>query len=267
MADLEFIRAIGIMIVTAAALVLVARLVRMPSIVAYILAGLLLGPVFGVLVFEAPSANDTHAGHSALEVVTELGIALLLFLVGLELSLAKIRDVGKVAVLAGIGQVVFTAAGGFVIAWLLRFTVMESLFLAVALTFSSTVVVVKLLDQKKELHTLYGRIAVGIFLVQDLVVIFALTFLAGLGTEGEGESRSLTAMAGNLGLAFLGMTVLLVVALLASKYLLPRPFGWLAPSPQTLFIACLTWCFAFVVAAQWMGLSLEIGAFLAGLSL
>ncbi|MFA9479633.1 cation:proton antiporter [Phycisphaerales bacterium AB-hyl4] len=256
------------MIVTAAALVLVARLVRMPSIVAYIFAGLVLGPMLGVLVFEVHTPGD-HDAPATMEVLTELGIALLLFLVGLELSLDKIRDVGKVAVLAGIGQVVFTAAGGFVLSLVLQFSVMESMFLATALTFSSTVVVVKLLDQKKELHSLYGRIAVGIFLVQDLVVIIALTFLAGLGTEADGEeaSRSIGAMTGNLALAFVGMGVLLVAALLASKFLLPRPFGWLGPSPQAMVIAALTWCFAFVVAAEWMGLSLEIGAFLAGLSL
>ncbi|HCN76418.1 MAG TPA: portal protein, partial [Verrucomicrobiales bacterium] len=103
------------------------------------------------------------------------------FLVGLELSFDKIRDVGKVAVVAGIGQVVFTAAGGLILCWLLGFPLMEAVFLSVGLTFSSTVVVVKLLDEKGELDSLYGRIAVGIFLVQDLVAILILTFLAGLG--------------------------------------------------------------------------------------
>src|SRR5690606_13589938 len=136
-----------------------------------------------------------------IEIVGEIGIVLLLFLVGLELSLAKIRDVGKVALAAGIGQVVFTAAGGTLIALALGFSLIESIFLATALTFSSTVVVVKVLDQKGELDSLYGRIAVGIFLVQDLVVIIVLTVLAGLGSA---ETMTFSSIAWDLGRAFGG---------------------------------------------------------------
>ena len=261
------------MIVAAAAVVLLARVLRMPTIVAYILAGLVLGPVSGLLVMTADWGDEAVGVEHAIEIIAEVGIALLLFLVGLELSLDKIRDVGKVAVLAGLGQVVFTAAGGFGVSLLLGFDVMASLFLATALTFSSTVVVVKLLDQKKELHSLYGRIAVGIFLVQDLVVIVVLTFLAGLDTgEGAGdEAGAQTIAAGevawDLGQAFAGMALMLVVALLASRWILPRPFAWAARHPQTVFVWALCWCFAFVVAAERMELSAEIGAFLAGLSL
>jgi Kef-type K+ transport system membrane component KefB len=141
---------------------------------------------------------------------------------------------------------------------------MESLFLATALTFSSTVVVVKLLDQKKELDSLYGRIAVGIFLVQDLVVIVVLTFLAGLGTP---EAMTIGGVSWGLARAFGGMGLLLVGALLASRYLLPRLFGWIAGSSEALFIWSLCWCFLLVFGAEVLHLSLEIGAFLAGLSL
>ncbi|MCC5830850.1 MAG: cation:proton antiporter [Phycisphaeraceae bacterium] len=262
MGEQEVIQALGIMIISAAVMVLLARLIRMPSIVVYILAGLALGPLLGILILEKPGP-DTE--QSTLDLVSELGIALLLFLVGLELSLERIRDVGRVAVLAGIGQVVFTAAGGFVLSILLGFAVMDSIFLAVALTFSSTVVVVKLLDQKKELHSLYGRIAVGIFLVQDLVVVVILTFLAGLGRADEAQGISQTML--DLLIAFVGMGGLLLVAVLSSRYLLVRPFRWAAPWPQMLFIWALCWCFIFVEAAEILGLSLEIGAFLAGLSL
>ncbi len=260
---LGLLESIGVMIVTACAIVLLARRAAIPSIVLYILAGLLLGPILGVFHFElADSGPDED--HDPVSVIAEIGIALLLFLVGLELSLDRIRDVGKVAVYAGTGQVVFTAAGGFLLSMLLQFTVMESIFLATALTFSSTVVVVKLLDQKKEIHSLYGRIAVGIFLVQDLVVIVVLTFLAGLG---DGEERNLLTMSAGVAQAFLGMGLLLAVALVASRYLLPRPFRWAARSPETLFIWSLCLCFLFVLLAVGMSLSPEIGAFLAGLSL
>ena len=243
----------GWIIVASAACGLLARFVKLPPIVAYLLAGLLLGPVLGVVT---PSA--------ALKSISEVGIVLLLFLVGLELSFDKIRDVGKVAVAAGLGQIVFTAAGGFVICWLLGFSVMDSVFLAVALTFSSTVVVVKILTDKNELDSLYGRIAVGIFLVQDLVVIIVLTVLTGLQTGGGGDFGDL---AWGVGRAFGGMILLLGGVLLSSRFLLPRPFAWVAGSPGTLFIWSLGWCFAVVALAYKLGLSVELGAFFAGVSL
>ena len=253
MLDGLFFQNLGIIVVSAAVLVMLGRMIRMPAIVVYLLCGVLIGPVFGLVEMSA-----------ALELISETGIALLLFLVGLELSFNKIRDVGKVAIAAGIGQVVFTAAGGYVLCWLLGFSVMEGLFLATALTFSSTVVVVKLLDEKGELDSLYGRIAVGIFLVQDLVVIVILTFLAGMQA---GENLDAGAVTMGLLTAFGGMSLLLALSLLASRYILPRPFRWAARAPDMLLVWALSWCFLLVLAAHWFGLSLEVGAFLAGLSL
>jgi Kef-type K+ transport system membrane component KefB len=251
--ELPIIRDLGLIVVVGAVCLIVGRRLRTPSIVSYIVAGLLLGPGTGLI-----------AASEAVDLIAEVGIALLLFLVGLELSLARIRDVGKVAVVAGLGQVVFTAAGGLVLAMLLGFGGLESIFIATALTFSSTVVVVKLLDQKGELNALYGRIAVGIFLVQDLVVIVILTFLAGLG---EAEQLQAGSMARGLAVAFVGMGALLGVALLSSRYILPRMFGWVAGAPEALFIWSLCWCFLFVLVAEALNLSPEIGAFLAGVSL
>ncbi len=249
----DYLHDLGLILMAGVLFAFLAAKIRMPSIVAYILAGLFLGPLTGVLTLT-----------DSLELISEVGIALLLFLVGLELSLAKIRDVGPVALVAGIGQVVFTAVIGFGVCMLIGFTVMESIFLATGLTFSSTVVVVKLLDQKKELNSLYGRIAVGIFLVQDLVVIIALTFLAGLG---RGEEFALREVATGLGWSFGGMIVLLALMMIASKYVLAKPFAWAARQPEMLFIWSLCWCFLVVGAAHVLELSVEIGAFLAGISL
>lgn len=256
MRDETFIDELGLMIVAATVCAFLARRIGMPSIVAYLLAGLGLGPLSG-LVQMSP----------ALALISEIGIALLLFLVGLELSFAKIRDVGRVAVVAGIGQVVFTALGGLLLCWLLGFAWMEAVFLSVGLTFSSTVVVVKLLDEKGDLDRLYGRIAVGIFLVQDLVAILLLTFLAGLGGGAGGVEMDAGAIAAGLGRAFGGMLLLLGAALLAARYLLPRPFAWSARRPEVLLVWSLTWCFILVMGAHALHLSLEIGAFLAGISL
>lgn len=245
-----FLPQLGITVVAAALFATVGRRLGVPPIVAYLLAGLALGPATGLLKVGPPLA-----------LISEAGIALLLFLVGLELSLKKVRDVGRVAVVAGLGQVVFTAVGGYAICWLLGFTPMESLFLATALTFSSTVVVVKLLDEKGHLDRLYGRIAVGVFLVQDLVVIAVLTVMAGLARGGE------TVRVADLAHAFGGMALLLGVTLAAARWVLPRPLAWAARSPGTLFVWALGWCFLMVTGAHAMGLSLEIGAFLAGLAL
>ncbi|MGH7444182.1 MAG: cation:proton antiporter, partial [Longimicrobiales bacterium] len=214
---------------------------------------LVLGPLTGLI-----SSTESVA------LIAEAGIALLLFLVGLELSLAKIRDVGRVAIAAGLGQVALTAVGGFGLATLLGFTTIEAAFIGIALTFSSTVVVVQLLGQKRELDTLYGRIAVGILLVQDLVVIIALTFLTGLGT---GEALTAGTLVSGLARAFGGMLLLLAAALGAARFVLPRLFGWIAPSQDGIFIWSLCWCFLFVLGAELFHLSAEIGAFLAGISL
>ncbi len=253
MIEAPLLQDLGVILVGGTVVVLLARLVHIPSIVAFIVAGLLLGPVLGLI--------EVSEG---VEVLSEAGIALLLFIVGLELSLDKIREVGKVAVVAGLGQVVFTALGGFGLCMALGFTAIEGAFIATALTFSSTVVVVKLLDQKGDLDSVYGRIAVGIFLVQDLVVIVALTFLAGLGQPEEGAGAD---VAIGIVWAFLGMALLLAVSFAASRWLLPRLFRLVAQSPETLFVWALSWCFLLVLGAEMLELSLEIGAFLAGVSL
>ncbi|TVP77483.1 MAG: portal protein [Gemmatimonadales bacterium] len=253
MAELDILQDLGLILLAATACVLVARLARVPAIVAYILAGLLLGPILG-----AVEVTDT------VHLISEVGIALLLFLVGLELSLEKIRDVGKVAVVAGLGQVVFTAGGGIALCLLLGFDVLQSVFIATALTFSSTVVVVKLLDQKGDLESVYGRIAVGIFLVQDIVVVAALTVLSGLGRT---DGTELGEIAMSLALAFGGMGLILLVAAIAARWVLPPTFRWISRSPESLFIWALTWCFLLVLGAELMEVSIEIGAFLAGIAL
>ncbi len=237
----------------AAAFSFLGRLVRMPSIVGSLLAGMLLGPGLGLVEL-----------NESLLRISELGIMLLLFLVGLELSLQKIRDLGGVALLLGGLQVVLTALGGFALAHLLGFNTAESAFLAAAVTFSSTVVVIKLLDQKGAMDQLYGRLTLGLLLVQDMVVILALTFLNGLS---GGEVPGFAALVPQLSLAFGGMAVLLAVTLLASRYVLPRPFAWIAKTPEAMSIWALCWCFLVVLLAEQFHLSLEIGAFLAGIAL
>tara|TARA_B100000989_G_scaffold55567_1_gene37412 strand:+ start:2104 stop:3771 length:1668 start_codon:yes stop_codon:yes gene_type:complete len=246
---------LGFIVITAAGFAFLGKLVKMPSIVAYIIAGMALGPGLGIVQLD----------HS-LELISELGIALLLFLVGLELSLQKIKDLGRVAIILGGLQVPMTAAGAYVISTLMGFSVMECVFLAATMTFSSTVVVIKLLDQKGATGRLFGRIAISLFLAQDIVVIIGLTILSGLGSGG-GESFEMVALTKSLGIAFSGMVILLLVSLFASSYVLPKPFAWASRSPDTVFIWALCWCFSAVLLAHQFHLSVEIGAFLAGIAI
>ena len=251
--DLQLLIDLGYIVITAAVFAFIGKLIRMPTIVCYILAGMVLGPLFHIVELD----------HS-LELISEVGIALLLFLVGLELSLDKVRNLGRVALILGGLQMLFTALGGYLVAQLLGFSTIEALFLGATVTFSSTVVVIKLLDQKGVMRRLYARISVALFLAQDIVVIAALTLLSSFNGA---ESVTPLVMLGNLGKAFGGMAVLLVSVLVASRYLLPRPFSWAARSPDTVFIWALCWCFAIVWLAHQFHLSVEIGAFLAGIAI
>lgn len=248
-----FLLNLGFIVIGAAAFAFLGKLLRMPSIVAYIIAGIFLGPVLGLVEMD-----------DSLDLISELGIALLLFLIGLELSLQKIKDLGGVGLTLGGLQVSITALGGFLLAVLLGLGPIEAVFLAATLTFSSTVVVIKLLDQKGVTNRLFGRISIALFLAQDIVIIFALTILSGFGASGDLE---LMAVAKNLGLALGGMLLLLMVSLLAARFLLPKPFAWAARSPDTVFIWALCWCFLVVLLAHFFHLSVEIGAFLAGIAI
>jgi Kef-type K+ transport system membrane component KefB len=253
MTESPILRDLTWVVTAAAAGLLLARAVRLPPMVAYMVAGLVLGPLTGLV-----------AVGESVERISEVGIALLLFLVGLELSLDRIRDIGRVAVLAGAGQILVTAAGGFGLATLLGFTPVAAGFIALAVTFSSTVVVVKLLEHRGELTSLHGRMAVGILLVQDVVVALALTVLAGIGGSGPAGAVAVTA---GLGRAFAGTVLLAVVAFLAARWALPRLFAWLARSQEAVFVWSLSWCFLLVLLAHALHLSVELGAFAAGVAL
>ena len=164
-------------IVLASFLSILFRYLKQPPILAYILTGVLLGPLTIVYL----ESQDVLRGFS------EIGITLLLFMLGLELRFSELRSVGKISIITGIGQIVFTTIIGYLIAALLGFSSLTSFYIAIALTFSSTIIIVKLLSDKKDLNSLYGKISVGFLLVQDFVAILALILLSGF-TGGENIS-------------------------------------------------------------------------------
>ena len=251
--DYQLLLHLGFIVITAATFAFVGKLIRMPTIVGYILAGVVLGPLLKLIEID-----------DSLDLISELGIALLLFLVGLELSFEKIKDLGRVGLILGGCQVLLTAIGGTLVAYSIGFGLIEAIFLGGTVTFSSTVVVIKLLDQKGVMNRLYARISVALFLAQDIVVIGALTVLTGFGGS---EPLTPMEMAINFSQAFGGMALLLTLALIAARYLLPKPFAWAARAPDTVFIWALCWCFLVVMLAHQFHLSVEIGAFLAGIAI
>ncbi len=253
MPEQPLLQDLGTILLAATVVSLLAKAVGVPSIVAFILSGLLLGPGLGLV----------EVSHT-MELIAEVGIILLLFLVGLELSIEKIKEVGGVAMGAGLAQMAITGAAVALIAWTFGLSGGDILFLGVALTFSSTVVVVKLLDQIRALNARHGRIAVGILLVQDLVVVVVLTFVAGLS---GGQELELLQVAQDLGMAFGGMALLLAGAGILAWKVLPRAFRWIAGSQAALLTWSLAWCFALVLGSELMELSVELGAFIAGVAL
>lgn len=250
MFDLGVLRELGTAVLGAAGVLALARAARVPPLVGYLVAGLLLGPAAGVL---------TVTG--SLDLLAHLGVALLLFLVGLELSVDRVREVGRTAAIAGVGQMLATLLLGGALSLALGFSFPEALFLGLAVTFSSTVVVVKLLDEAADVAKRYGRISVGVLLVQDVGVALALTAVAGLsGAQGPAAAGR------QLGLSLVGLLGLVALAAAAVRLGLGRALAWLSDLPEAAFVAALTWCLALMLAAERANLSVELGAFVAGVA-
>ena len=189
----------------------------------------------------------------------QLGVVVLLFMVGLNLSPKIFREVGKVSIVTGLGQIFFTSLIGFGISYSLGFSTLVSLYVAVALTFSSTIIILKILSDKDDLDTLYGKISIGFLLVQDVVAMIALVALSSFSRIDAVEGISyINVLAGFFFLFFIGG--------LAYK-LLPRIMRHVAVSQEYLMLFSLGWCLFLAVVFFKLGLSMEIGALLAGIFL
>jgi Kef-type K+ transport system membrane component KefB len=230
---------------------LVGRLLKQPLIVAFIGVGILVGP-WGLDLLE--SIEQVH-------LLADLGIAILLFVIGLKLDVKLIRMTGKVALLTGLGQVIFTSFFGYLIAMALGFSVIVSLYVAVALTFSSTIIIVKLLSDKKEIDSLHGQISIGFLIVQDIVVVLVMIFLSAIGTEQATSPTYDIALVMLKGLAALGVIGLLM------RFVLPHVVKAMVHSQELLILFAISWALLLAAAGDFLGFSREVGAFLAGVSL
>jgi len=228
---------------------IIAHRLKQPLIMGYIFSGFLIG-VFG---FFQDDNFITGLG--------KIGVTLLLFLVGMEMDPKEIKSVGKVALLTGILQILFTFSIALGIGLLLSFGLLTSVYLAIAVSFSSTIIIVKLLTEKHALGSLYGKIAVGFLLVQDFVAIVILLILSGVSQ-------------GNLSLVSFAIMVIKAGGLLVSTYLISKKViplvmqKLIGDSPELLMVVSIAWALGFSsIVAGPLGFSLEIGGFLAGLAL
>lgn len=228
---------------------------RQPVLIAYIVVGVVVGPAFLGLV----------TAHDQIDLLAQVGVAVLLFAVGLKLDLHHIRHIGPVALATGLGQLAFTIVIGFAIILALGRDVMDAIYVAVALTFSSTIIIVKLLSDKRELDSLHGRIAVGFLIVQDLAVVVAMMAMSALrGTGDGGSDTGLLDVALSLGWRLALAAVLMYVLM---RWVLPVVVASMARSQELLLVFAVAWGVALAALGEWAGFSKEAGAFMAGFSL
>jgi Kef-type K+ transport system membrane component KefB len=247
----SLINDIAICIVAAFALAVVSQWFKQPLIIAYLVAGLIVGPVgFGWI-------QDDHS----IETIGELGLMFLLFMIGLEIDLKKVLQSGKLILVTAIVQIAgcfFLGVGVFKLA---GFSMggghLDAIYLGFALTFSSTVIIVKILYDKREIDTLPGRITLGVLVLQDVAAILVLAIQKDLA---DPEFAA-------MGRSFLNVMVLLAVSFAASRFLLPALFRSVARLPELVLVGALAWCFLVAGLAAALGLSREMGALVAGVAI
>lgn len=246
---IEIAAILGIALLTG----IIGQKLRQPLIIMFLATGILAGPsVLGII----------HS-YEQIELLAHIGIAILLFIVGLKLDLNLIRTTGPVALATGLGQIVFTSLIGFVLAIAMGMSYLNAAYVSVALTFSSTIIIVKLLSDKKEIDSLHGQIALGFLIIQDIAAILALVGLTTLGssvTEGEPGYFSFLII-GAKGLGFLFAVALLM------RYVIPYLTQRLAHSLELLTLFAISWAVLLGAGSELLGFSKELGAFLAGISL
>ncbi len=240
---------LAVLLGVAAVFGVIAKKLKQPLLIGYLFAGFFL-MLFGVI-----------KDKSLIDNLGKIGITLLLFLVGLEMDLSELPTVGKTALLTGLIQIVFTFSSGFVLGMILGLSVIPAIYLGIAVSFSSTIIIVKLLSEKNALGSLYGKISVGFLLVQDLVAIIILMVLSGF-TIGD---ASIGKMVWMMVKGFL----LLMFTFFLSKKVLPYIFSkHVDVSSELIFIVSIAWAIgvAAIVAGP-LGFTLEIGGFIAGIAL
>ena len=242
---------LGLVIISASLMGVICYYLKQPLILAYISAGVLIGPFgFGFV---------QHI--EVIHIIAQVGIMLMLFLVGLEMNPTRLKDLGVVAFATGVGQVIFTGLISYVLAVFFHFPIIETIYLTIALTLSSTVIAIKLIYDKRDNNDLYGQVTISILLVQDVIAILALLTLSGF------RAGSFEFDYGRFGMIMLVGIILTVLAILIARYFLGYLYNKIATSRELLILFSLSWAFLVALMSEKIGFNIEIGAFVAGVSL
>ena len=238
---------IAICIIAAWVVAVISQVARQPLLLAYLVAGFAVGP-HGFQWVTNPDSIQT---------ISEIGLSLLLFMIGLEIDLKRMLSAGRVITFTALAQII----GCTVLGWLVFNFIgpaqnkLEAIYLAIAAAMSSTVIIVKILYDKRELETLAGRITLGVLVLQDIFVILFLAIQPNL------KNPAITPLVLALGKVIL----LLSVAFLTSRFALPKIFKQIARLPELVLVGALAWCLALAGFAGWLGLSTAMGALIAGM--
>ncbi len=245
----EIFTELSIVLVLVAAVSIVMRLLKQPLILGYIVTGILVGP----LLLDVIHAKEAFEGFS------EIGIALLLFIIGLGMNAGVIRSLGKVSITTA--AAIFTVVGGLgvLVSRLMGFDLMTALVIGVALFFSSTIVILKVLSDKREISRLHGQVAIGVILVDDIVATLAIVAVTAASSGGLGINDLLPMIAKAIGLG--------ILLIFAGTYLIPKFSKALAKSQELLFIFAVAWGFGIASLFGLLGFSHEVGALFAGVAL
>jgi len=247
----SLINDIAVCIVVAFALAVLSQWLRQPLIIAYLGAGFLAGPV----------ALGWVQDQQTIKTIGELGLLFLLFMIGLEIDLKKVLRSGKVILITAAVQIVGSLLFGLLVFKVAGFPLgggqLDALYLALAVTFSSTVIIVKILYDKRELDTYTGRITLGVLVLQDVAAILFLALQNDLTDPAASE----------IALSLFKVVVLVAAAFAASRYVLPRLFRSVSRLPELVLVGALAWCFVVAGLASALELSREMGALIAGVAL
>ena len=241
---------LAIILFTAFVVSYIARAFKQPIIIGYIIAGMLISPF--ILNF--------GASKEIIDIFSEFGIAFLLFIVGLHMNPKIIKEIGTSSLLVGLGQMFGTFIIGFLIPfYLLDFSLIASIYIGLALMFSSTIIVMKLLSDRRQLDSLHGKISIGVLIIQDLVAIATLMFISSMGDGGNMASFAIKGLLAGGGL--------IIFLFLIGYLVMPRFTKNVAKSQELLFLFSICWCFIIAALFSYLGFSIEIGALVAGVVL
>lgn len=249
---MELFIELGLLLAVTTGIAIIMRMIKQPLIVGYIISGIVLGPfVFNII-----------QSQEQIELFSKIGIAILLFIVGLSLNPKTIKETGVTSLITGLGQIVFTSIVGYVILHSMGFSAMNAIYGAVALTLSSTIIILKLLSDRGDMQTLYGKVAIGFLLVQDIVATLLLVLIPVIGSSGTSQEMLGVTIGLLLGKGILALLGIWIIA----RWITPRLSHYLARSQELLFLFSVTWGIVFAGLFAWLGFSIEVGALIAGVT-